>query len=163
MILKKAIEKIESSDVFKAFKKDNPDFYLAHAFTIIERVQQEWQVGYYSKTKDKVVVFLAKKEIEKSPEEEVFKKPGKKVKELKLANIKVGLERAIDISNKVIDEKYSAEYLTKTIVILQNLETEMYNLTLVSQSMNIINIKIDAKSGKVLSEGRQSIMGLRKE
>lgn len=163
MILKKAIEKIEASEEFKKFKKENPDFYLAHAFTMVEKVQQDWQVGYYSKTKDMVVVFIVSKTVEMSPEEEVFKKPGKVVKKLDMKKVKLGLEKAIDISNKVMDEKYSAELVNKTIIILQNIETEMYNITLVTHTLNIINIKIDAKSGEVLSEARQSIMGLKRD
>ena len=33
----------------------------------------------------------------------------------------------------------------------------MYNLTLVTQSLNIINIKIEAHEGNILQEGKQSI------
>ncbi|NQU98749.1 hypothetical protein HQ533_04735 [Candidatus Woesearchaeota archaeon] len=163
MLLKTAIKNIEASKEFKDFKKNNQDFYLVHAFTLIDKVQQDWQVGYYSKTKDKVVVFLTGKEITKSPEEEVFKKPGHKVKELNMKNIKLNLEQAIKKANELVKKKYSAELVNKTICILQNLETELYNLTLVSQAFNIINIKIDAKTGEVLHESRQSILGLKKQ
>jgi len=178
MLLKTAVKKIESSKVFKDFKNRNPDFYLAHAFTIIDKIQQDWQTGYYSRTKDKVVVFMIGKEtqsrksagmpkekllsITRSQEEEVFKKPGERVKKLDLKKVKINLEKAIDISEKLLKKKYPAEIVTKTIVILQHLETELYNLTLVTKSLNIINIKIDANNGKVLHESRQSILGLKK-
>ncbi|MBU0472211.1 MAG: hypothetical protein KKF89_01065 [Nanoarchaeota archaeon] len=162
MLLKKAIEKIESSKAFKDFKEENPEFYLAHAFTIIDKIQQEWQVGYYGKKRDKVVVFITGETITKSPEEEIFKKPGHHVKELDLKKVKLTLETAINKAEELVKKKYSAEIVNKIICILQNLETELYNLTLITQAFNIINIRIDAKNGEVLRESRQSILGLKK-
>ncbi|MAG38543.1 hypothetical protein CMO90_00465 [Candidatus Woesearchaeota archaeon] len=163
MELKKAIKQLESSKEFKEFKKKDKTHKLAHAFTILDKEeQQDWQIGYYSKKSDKVIVFTVGKEITISPEEEVFKKPGHKVELLDLKNVSITLEEAIKKSEEIVKKKYSAEIINKTIVILQCLKTEMYNLTLVSQSFNIINIKINSKNGKVLHESKQSIIELGK-
>lgn len=163
MLLKTAIKHVETSNIFKEFKKENPEVFLAHAFTIIHNLQGDWQLGYYSKTKDKVVVFEIGKQITRSPEEEVFKKPEDRVKPLNMKNVSITLEDAIEIAEKLVKEKYSAEIVSKIIAILQNLGTEIFNLTLITQTFNIINVRIDSKTGKILSEARQSIMGLRKE
>ncbi|MBU1202400.1 MAG: PepSY domain-containing protein [Nanoarchaeota archaeon] len=163
MLLKTAIKKLEESKEFKEFIKENKNHYLAHAFTIIDKIQQNWQIGYYGKETDKVVVFEVGKNISRFPEEEVFKKPEHKVKPLNLKKIKLTLEEALNIAEKLVSEKYSYETINKTIVIVQNLETEMYNLTLVTQTLHIINIKIDAHTGTILKEFRQSVMGLNRD
>ncbi|MFH1770165.1 MAG: hypothetical protein ABH828_01270 [archaeon] len=163
MLLKRAIEILEKSKEFKGFKKENPDFYLAHAFTIIDKIQEDWQIGYYSKTRDKVVVFIVGKKITITPEEEVFKKPEKKITGLDMKNVKIDLEKAVEQAQFLVDTKYKGEIVSKTIVIVQNLEKELYNMTLVTLAMNIINIKVDAVTGKVIHHERQSIMGLGKQ
>ncbi|MFC2134548.1 hypothetical protein ACFLTH_08020 [Bacteroidota bacterium] len=163
MLLKVAIKKLEESKEFKEFKKENPEFYLAHAFTIIDKIQTDWQIGYFGNKHEKVVVFMVGKEISQSAEEEVFKKPEDRVKKLDMNNVKIDLEKAFEICEKLLEEKYKGEIINKTIAILQNLETELYNITLVCQSMNLINVKIDANNEKILHESRESIMGLKKE
>ena len=163
MLLKKAIEILEKSKEFKDFQKENPDFYLAHAFTIIDKIQEDWQIGYYSKTKDRVVVFVVGKEITISPEEEVFKKTKKKINGLDMNNVKIDLEKAVEKAQTLVDAEYKGEIVNKTIVIVQNLKKEQYNMTLVSLAMNIINIRVDASNGEILHHSRQSIMGLGKQ
>lgn len=163
MLLKKAIKILEASKEFKKFQKKNPDFYLVHAFTIIENIQEDWQVGYYSKTKDRVVVFMVGKKITLSPEEEVFKKPEKKVSKLNIKKVKINLEKAVEKAQALVDTKYKGEIVNKTIVIVQNLKKELYNITLVTLAMNIINIRVDASNGDILHHTRQSIMGLGKQ
>lgn len=163
MLLKVAVENIENSEVFKSFKEKNPEFYLAHAFTTIDNIQGNWLVGYYSKSKDKAVVFEADKEIKRHPEEDIFKEPDKKVEELDLKKVKISLEKALAKAENLKIEKYSAETVKKIIVILQKLETELYNLTLVTETFNMINVKIDANTGDVISESITSILGLKKD
>lgn len=159
MELKTAIEKLEQSELFSEFKKENPDYYLAHAFTIVDKVQMDWQIGYYGKKKDNVFVFEVGAEVSKHPQSEVFKKPGTIVKELKLDDVRISLEQAVNITDELVKEKYSFETITKTIVIIQNLEKEIYNLTLVTATFHIINVKIDTITGEIISEVRESILG----
>ena len=161
MLLKKAIDKIEGSKVFKDFKKENTEYYLAHAFTMIDKVQGDWQVGYCNKN-DKVVVFEAGKEVEKKPEEKIFKKPDDTVNKLDLKKVELDLEKGVEIAEDLLEEKYKGEFVTKIIAILQNLETELYNITLVTQSFNLVNVRVDAKTGKVLKHSKESILGLKK-
>lgn len=162
MEVKKAIKKLEGSEEFKEFIKENPHYELAHAFTMINSVQGPWQIGYYSKEKDKVVVFEVDKKITRGEEEEVFKEPGKKVNGLDLEEVDITLEKAIDIANKTCKKKYPAEKVNKTIAILQTLKKAVFNITLTTASFNMINMRINAQTGKVENINIQSILTLGK-
>jgi len=159
MKLKEGIAKLEGSKVFKDFLDENPDHYLAHAFMMYGT--DEWQIGYYGKKEDKVVVFMVQEgeDVKRNPAEEVFKKPESKIKELNLEDVKIDLEEAIGIADKLMKEKYPVENVTKTIVIVQNLDKVVYNLTIVTHTFNIINVKINAGSGEIISESKHSILG----
>jgi|FLOH01.1.fsa_nt_gi hypothetical protein len=163
MLLKKALEKLQENKEFKNYTNKHKESFLSHAFTMVDKVQGSWQIGYCNPKTDKVIVFEIDKEIDVKPEEDIFKKPGQKVKPLDLSKVKLNLEQVMKITNDLVEKNHSAEIVNKTIVILQNLGKNLYNLTLVCQSFNIINIRIDATSGEILLETKQSIMGLRKE
>ena len=150
MVLK-TIEKLENSNVFKEWKKENKYYYLAHAFLMIDpQVKREWQIGYYNKQKDKIVTFCVDKKITKNPEEDVFKKKGI-VDKLDLSKVKVSYEKALKITEKFQKEKYSAHETEKKILILQNLEKQIWNITFISKAFATLNIKVDAEDGKIIS------------
>ena len=78
MLVKKILERVESSEYFKTWKKTN--YYLAYMFT---SSKEEWQVGYYNKEKDNMRIFQVDEKVTKLPESEVFKEK-KTVKKLDL-------------------------------------------------------------------------------
>ena len=74
MNIKEIIQKVESSDEFKKWKTQNEDFFLIHAFSMFEKISDiEWQLGYYNKDKDKIVVFFLSESIKMSQESDVLK------------------------------------------------------------------------------------------
>ena len=56
------------------------------------------------------------------------------------------------IISNLIDEKYNGEESTKKIIILQQFEAPTWNITYVTSAMNVLNVKIDATNGKIISE-----------
>ena len=82
-----ALKKIKESKEFKDWNKKNPDIFFSYAFKIIEENKEHpWQLGFYHKSTDKVVTFIADTdEIEMQKEEEIFKKPDMKVNPLEIA------------------------------------------------------------------------------
>jgi len=163
MILKQAIKKVEQSKVFKAFIKKHPDYYLVHCFTMAGMAEKrfKWELGYYSEKTDRMVVFEIEPKVIMRPEEEAFKKTGT-IKKLELGKVKVSVSMALKACDELVKGKYPRESITKRIIILQHLDKQVYNITLVSRSFNILNIKIDAATGEVLKENIQSIMSLGK-
>lgn len=164
MALKDSVKKVESSKVFKDFIKANPDYFLAHCFAMLTENEKEkdikWELGYYSEKTDKVVVFETEP-INMRPEEDAFKKDGT-IRKLDIKKVKINITKALKICDELVDKKYPNRSITKKIIILQNLEKEIYNITLVTLSFDILNIRLDAATGEILSDNIQSIMGLGK-
>jgi uncharacterized membrane protein YkoI len=72
----------------------------------------------------------------------------------------VSVGKALKACDELVASKYPGKSVTKRIIILQNLEAQVYNITLVTLSFDIINIKVDAVTGKVLADNIQNIMSL---
>lgn len=82
----------------------------------------------------------------------VFKKEGLKVDKLNLDEIKITLKEALDIVSNLKNEKYKNEKPNKIIVILQKIKKPLWNITYLTAAFNILNVKIDAKSGRIIEE-----------
>jgi hypothetical protein len=119
----------------------------------------KWELGFYSEKADKIVVFETEPKINMRPEEDAFKKEGT-IKKLDINKIKLNISKALKICDELVNKKYPHRSITKKIIILQNLDKQIYNITLVTLSFDILNIRIDAINGEVLSDNIQSIMGL---
>lgn len=164
-MLKQLVGDVEDSKIFCSFIKKHPGYYLAHCFTMLNEGDKEkdikWELGYYSDNTDKLVVFETVPEIKMHPEEEAFKKEGS-IKKLDIKKVKVSITKTMKICNELVEEKYPNRSITKSIIILQNLEKQIYNITFVTLSFDILNIRLDAATGEVLSDNIQSIMSLGK-
>jgi hypothetical protein len=160
MELKEAQAALEKSKVFKDFKKENPLSYLTHAFVMFDgEDRSEWQLGFYLKKKDLLVTFFILDEIKKSPESKIFKDNKKMLKELNLDKINHNLDEAMEKAKALQKEKYHNHLPVKSVVILQNLdEGQIYNITLITQDFNTINIKLDSATLEVKSEKICSIL-----
>lgn len=152
MDFKTALKKLKNSSEFKKWVSKNKKSYLTYAFIMIENSEKsEWQIGYYDKKLDKVTVFTINNKIEINPEQDIFKKPGTAVKKVNLKDVKFGLDKILKKTQTIKEKKYPEGLVTKTIAILQNIDLgQLWNITLVTSSLNTINIKIDAKTGKTI-------------
>jgi Zn-dependent metalloprotease len=149
--LKELHDAVQNSKEFKEWHKKNSDFYLCSFFTILN--EQGWQVDYYSPSKDRIASFTYDKKIKiLDTDSKIFKKEGLKVDKLNLDDIKINLKKALDIVIKLRDKKYKNEKANKIIIILQNIKKPLWNITYLTSTFNILNVKIDAKSGKILEE-----------
>jgi len=166
MQLKKILDQLEKSDVFLEWKKDHKDSYLTHFFKMFDDANKDlWQIGYYDKKTKKITTFAIADDttIHANPEtDDVFKEPGKDIIPLKLEDIKIQPEKAIEIGLKLRNEKYKEHLPFKTFFIIQNLPESgsVYNLTLVTKTFSTINIKISTKDGKIIKEQIASLMDL---
>jgi len=164
MQLKKTIEKLEKSRTFMDWKKNNQDCYLSHVFVMPGDSKDEWQVGYYNKDRDKITSFMIGKNIQASHESDIFKKDRKIVERVDIEKVNIDFDDAVSIANDFQREKYSKETPIKKIIILQKLEIgQVWNITYVSNTFNTLNIKIDAKTGKIKQHELTSLFSLGKK
>ncbi|MBN2457519.1 hypothetical protein JXB31_00120 [Candidatus Woesearchaeota archaeon] len=151
--------RLESSEEFNIWKKDNPGFYLAHMFLM---TGHEPQLGYYNKETDTVVTFDISERITVNPASEVFKESGI-IEELSVDGVVLGTDAADTIARDVMDREYPGQAIDKEIVILQVLSgIAVYNITFITKSFCTINIRVNAKTKEVISHEKRSIMDLRK-
>lgn len=152
-------EKLRQSREFRHFENANSEFYLVHVYKMIGADDAtSLEFGFYNKNTDKIVVFETNPSRQR-PEEDVFKEADI-IHPLDLSTVHISMNEAISIAEKTCREKYPTEIISKKIVLLQNIDAQMWNITLISMSFNIINIRIDSATGEVFSTTIHSIMGL---
>ncbi|MBI4149823.1 hypothetical protein HY488_00305 [Candidatus Woesearchaeota archaeon] len=154
MLVKEILAQLEANPAFVSWHKKNPDACLAHLFCMVENDVTTWQVGYYNKKTDTITSFdIIDSDIKVYPPEEVFKKKGTGVKELKQENIKIDLDDALRVARELQQQKYPAETPIKEIVVLQTLAAEqVYNITYVTKGFKTLNIKVSSETGKIVDQ-----------
>jgi len=157
------IKELEASSEFQKYKNKNQDIFLAHVFYMIDEVNKDIvQVGYYNKKTEKIVTFVMEKgKICTNPEEQVFKEQKTVINPIELSRVKINIEEALKIAEELRNEKYKDQLPIKRIAILQHLPLgQVWNITYVTQAFKTLNIKIDSKTKKIVSDKLVSIVEL---
>lgn len=152
----KRYEELKNNTDYKKFKRDNEDYYLVHI--VIQEEQEDAEFGFYNPKTNKIVVFNTNP-IKKGEEDDAFNE-GKTITKLDLNKVKVNYEDAINEINKIQKENYPTEQVKKKIIILQNLEKEVWNVTLITTTLNVINIRINAETKEIVRKDKTSLMDM---
>lgn len=138
--------------------------YLAHAF-FMDDGHEEWQIGFVNPSDEEITVFVVSEDsVTKNPPAEALKKPGETINELVLEDVGVLAHDALASAKKHLSENYEGHPLKQSIVLLQNLSEygQVYNITLVTETFHMLNIKLSSSSGEVVSEKFDHLMSLKK-
>lgn len=148
--IKQLVKELEASNEFKEWKQTHKDCYLAHAFNTIEtKVFGKWQLGYFDKSSKKITVFEV--ESAKILAEDDILESGSSIKALDVENISINVLEALDISHQLEQDKYPKIVTSRAIIIIQNLDIgQVWNLTFVTNGLDVLNVKIDSKNRSVL-------------
>jgi len=159
MKLKFYEEKLESSDVFKEFKKENPKAYLCSAFIVVDKEGKNNKIhlDYFIPEKKEMVSFHLSDEISKVPLETYDDKIPEKV----LLNGSLSLGEI----EEIIENKMKVENLTnkiqKIILSLQKINGEdILAGTVFITMLGMIKIKINAKNKNVVDFEKKSLMDI---
>lgn len=160
MQFSQAYELLTHSALFKQWQSENPDHYLAHGFIMFGGdVKPEWQIGYYNRKEDRIIVFTVSDTVTMNPPSEVFKKDSG-VKELFIDEINTSSTEALAAAEQLRATKYKGHEPIKTIILLQHLQRgQLWNVTFVTQTFAVCNIKLDAKTLEVLSDSLETLLG----
>ena len=154
------LNKLTSSEIFKKFKDSNKDSYLSSCFTIIvDEKKPVWQFHYYDKKEDKITTFKVDNKIKKISNSEIFKKESDEVEELKIEKVKFQYEQALEKIELM--EKYKEQEFNKKIIILQKINKPIWNISLLTETFNILNVKFSAESGEILKETFESLLSFK--
>jgi len=161
--LKEGLKELKDTKEFKDFKKKNPKSYLASCVMILdEKKKGDWQVSYYQPEKHKITTFLLRNPIELKGEDDIFQKVKTKVKELKLEKVKVNLDKMIKIIEDFRKKKYPGDFPNKIIAVLQKSDDKtVWNITHLTSTLKIWNIKLDAEKGKIIEEKVENVFSLK--
>lgn len=143
------LKKIKGSKAFKEW--NHPEAYLCSIFMLDKQVQFD----FYSKKTKLVTSFKIENDkiVTVGKDERVFQKESRDLEELDINKIKINFQKAKEISDNVKKEKYPQENVTKEIYILQKIDNKsIWNITKITSSFNIINIKLDANTGKIIED-----------
>ena len=156
------LNKVKDSKEFKDYLKDHPNAYLCSIFL----TEQQTQLSFYSKKTKLVTSF--KVDIDKitlvGKDEKVLQKEKKDLEELHLEDLTIDLDKARGLVSDLLKEKYPNETPTKEITILQVIEGKtVWNITKITSTFNIINMKLDAFSGELLEEKMESALNFKKK
>ena len=156
--LKQSISKLEFSEEFRNYLKKNPKAYLISGFLIMD--EGDWQIDYYNPNNGLVTAFLVREKIKVKPEAQAFQEKEKKIEKLDIEKVKLDFERAMEIVEKIRQDKYGNEIPNKKIIVLQNLEDygQVWNITFITSSFNTLNVKIDSENGMIRSENLSSVI-----
>lgn len=135
------------------------DGYLVHGFFS----EGTWQVGFYNADDDRITAYVAADFVTRQTPEQVFKQDAT-VPALRLEDVQLSLEDAEGIARTSLETNHPGHPATKLIVLVQTINgVACYNITVVTATLHMYNIKIDASSGAVVSELFDSIMSLKAE
>lgn len=162
-----ALGKLDNNKRFLEFRKKNKKSYFVSAFLMAsdkDAKDADWQADYYSPEKHKITSFtFCNGSLEVKEDQEVFQKLHSDIKELELAKVKIDFDKAMSIIEELRKKKYAGETPNKFIVLLQNLDGEiLWNITCLTSSFNIWNVKVDAVGGHVKSEKLESVIQFKK-
>ncbi|MBS3107612.1 hypothetical protein J4468_01730 [Candidatus Woesearchaeota archaeon] len=162
--LKKNYSALLKTKEFNSLKKEKPEIYLCSAFTVMEGKEfSEWQLDFFDTKDNKITSFILKNgKFEMTAAQEVFQEKESKIDELELGKVKLNLEETFEIIKKVRDEKYRGDNPSKIIIILQNMDNhEVWNVTYLTVNFNVLNFKIDASNGAIISEKCEPVFGFK--
>ena len=132
-------KKLISSKIFKDWNNKNKDSFLC-SFVLIDNPQFD----FYNKN-DTMTSFMMKDKIEVIEDEEIYNET--KIKPLQIKDIKSSEDKVIEI----IKDKYPKEKFGKEIIILQNQDRQLWNITIITASLKLLNVKVDMNN-KIVSE-----------
>ncbi len=159
MHFSEAVERIEKHPIFNDEKG-----YLVHGFLTHDGTWSDWQVGYYDADADTVTPYTASADhVVRGEPASVFKDGGK-VPPLARDEVLFTYVGAATKAHNRLAKQHPGHNATKTILLVQKIDDQpVYNVTIVTDTLHIYNVKVHAKTAQVVSENFDSILSLRKD
>ncbi|MBS3176516.1 hypothetical protein J4457_04735 [Candidatus Woesearchaeota archaeon] len=156
MRIPELVELVEGADVFKVWKGQHAQAFLAHAFSMGGMLQ----LGYYDPEAEKATSFFWENEsVVCSEAMEVLKDPASHVQPLRVELVMLTPQDAMDHALQFQKKEYAGEVVFKSFFVLQTLDVgQVFNITFVTHSMKTINIKLSSDTGEIVQHHIDSLM-----
>ncbi len=170
MIFTDFITLLEKTPAYKDWKCTHQKSYLCSFFKIFDEdkdtnIEDNWQVDLYDKNTDEITSFVIAQCIATKLEQssKVFKEKHKIVEKLSLDKVSVNIIDALRIVEEAREKEYSDHHPTKKILILQQQAIPLWNISYITSSLQLLNFKINATTGEIISHGSQSVLSFRQK
>ena len=157
--VKEAVSAVKSSDIYKGWIKENSGSYLACLILTLQS-EKGWEVSFYSKSKNRMTTFSVDPVAVIDKDAEVFKKDETEVEELELERVFFTFDQVKDLVDRTIEEMVKNDRVVREILVLQKIKYNMWNIICITEKMTIVNIRIDAVTGKILKKEATSAFGM---
>ena len=146
------ITTVVNSEIFKKWHKQE---YLISYYIL----NQTENVVFYSKENKKATIFTVADTIEMS-EDDLFQR--KEPEELKLEAVNIDLNNALTIAEEAKERQLGEEVIEKKIIILSSENHSQWNITYITNTLKMLNIKINAIDGNIEKEKVEALIALGK-
>ncbi len=157
--VREVVKEIQESGAYKEWYESNPGAFLSCLILTLQS-EKGWETAFYNKKTNRMTSFSASPVAIIEKNAEVFKQEETEVEELEIDRLFVTFEDAQAIVDKMLGELIAGEHVTKEIVILQKIKHNMWNVICITDKITLINIKIDAVTGKILQKDVRSAFEL---
>lgn len=139
------ISRVESSENFSLLPKTQ---FLAHIFFHEKTGGEILQVGYYDLV-DGTITAIIVESLQFLPPDKVFSENGLPPKPLDLSSLTVGLSQARSLAKEFAIKERPHHPLLQSIFVLQQGDRPVWAITLVTTTMHMLQIRIDAVTGSL--------------
>jgi len=146
---------LQKEMLFQNWQKQHGKGYLTHFFCPISaqgELKSAWEIGYFTPSSQKMTIFvqLPQNGFEIKPEDDVFKKPDATIEALEMNNVAVSYEAVLKLFLEKAPTEFPKEILGDGFIIIQTLQKKtVWNFTFVTKALKFVNLKINAKDGKI--------------
>ena len=154
MLLHKLLKTLKASPVFATHHSSSE--YLSSFFVVAsgELTPEVWELSFYDSGDDRSIIYHIdpdKGTVERT-EGKVFKQSSSTVHPLLLDRVMVDFAQALAAARQLQQKVYTAHPPSKAIFVLQDLGAgPLWNITFITQTFHVLNIKVDAVTGAILS------------
>lgn len=145
-------KRLEKSEEFKKFIQEHENSFFISAFL----TKDFWELHYFCPDEKKAGCFSMGEKIGYLFSEMTTEG---KLNELKLEKINYDLS---DENLLKLKKKYLESDIMNQIISLQNFKSKfVWNITWLTSSLNLINLKISTNDGKIVDEKKENVMSWR--
>ena len=159
------VERVEKSEEFKKFKKENPDAFLCAGFFVLdyETARNQHHLDYYLPKKKKIATFILDDKIEIRIGEPLKAKDKKKIIVLEPES-----RLDLDMLKGIVEDEMKNHTVTGEInkiisVFIMMDKRKVWSLNCILSGLNIVNMHVDDASDTILKFEKVGMMDLIKK
>lgn len=145
-------DEVEASPAFEGLG----GHVLVHVFCHEKGGAAPVELGYYSPADDTITVFRTQPVMALLPEK-IFKGE-KELEELQIDAVRIGLAHAKELADAQRRRTHLHHPVAQGIYLLQQLDGPVWNVTLVTATLHMLNYKFDAVTGELRSSQYSSLL-----